>query len=52
MAIRDHFKQKGAEERYKVEINRTVDMRDKAKTDYYSTMINANKNNSEKLFYE
>ncbi len=25
-------------------------MRDKAKTDYYSTMINANKNNSKKLW--
>ena len=50
MAIRDHFKQKGEEERYRVARNRTVDMIDKAKTDYYSTMIEANKNNSKKLW--
>ncbi len=50
MAIWDHFKQKGEEEWYKVERNRAVDMIDKAKTDYYSTMINANKNNSKKLW--
>ncbi len=52
MAIWDHLKQKGEEEQYKVarNRNRTVDITDKAKTDHYSTMINVNKNNSEKLW--
>ena len=50
MAIRDHFKQKGEEEQYRVARNRTVDMINKAKTDYCSTMIEANINNSKKLW--
>ncbi len=50
MAIQDYFKQKCEEERYEVERNRTVNMIEKAKTDYISTMINTNKNNGKKLW--
>ncbi len=50
MSQRDHLKEFGGEKSYHIARNKTNELIEKAKTEFYTTLINENHNNSKKLW--
>ncbi len=50
MSQRDHLKEFGYEKSYCIARNKTNELIEKAKTEFYTTLINENHNNSKKLW--